>query len=99
MSLFGIRNLAPYLLSDMSCSDGLKVYPSSLWVDYMNERNEKNEFYTFIEITLIWHKKYTKKTTKRHYHDNIKYRDILTHDNRCQLFLILPIPRVQHSQQ
>ena len=61
MSLFGIRNLAPYLLSDMSCSDGLKVYPSSLWVDYMKERNEINEFYTFIEITLSWHKKYTKK--------------------------------------
>ena len=41
----------------------------------------------FEEITLIWHEKYT-KTTKRHYHDNIKYCDILTHDNRHQLFLI-----------
>jgi len=46
----------------------------------------------FIEITLIWHEKYTKKTTKRHYRDNIEYRDILTRDNRHQLFLIPPIP-------
>ena len=28
-----------------------------------------------------------------HYHDNIEYRDILTHNNYChQLFLISPIP-------
>jgi len=33
-----------------------------------------------------------KKTTKRHYHDNIEYRDILTHDNRHQLVLISPHP-------
>ena len=37
-------------------------------------------------------KVYKKKTTKMHYHDNIEYRDILTHDNRHQLFLISPIP-------
>ena len=37
-------------------------------------------------------KVHKKKTTKRHYRDNIEYRDILTHDNRHQLFLILPIP-------
>lgn len=49
MSLFRIRNLAPHLLSDMSCSDGLKVYPSSLWVDYMKEKNEKHEFYTLMQ--------------------------------------------------
>ena len=41
-----------------------------------------------IEITLIWHE----QTTKRHYRDNIEYRDVLTHDNRHQLFLISPIP-------
>jgi len=47
----------------------------------------------FVEITLIWQEKYTKKkTTKRHYHDNIKHCDILTRDNRHQLFLISPIP-------
>jgi len=46
----------------------------------------------FVEITLIWHEKYTKKPTKKHYCDNIEYRDILTHDNRHQLFLISPIP-------
>ena len=61
----------------------------------------------YVEITLIWHEKCTKKTTKRHYRDNIEYRDILTHDNNChnieyrdilthdnnchQLFLISPI--------
>jgi len=33
-----------------------------------------------------------KKPTKRYYRDNIKHRDILTHDNRHQLFLISPIP-------
>jgi len=33
-----------------------------------------------------------KKTTKRHCRGNIKYHDILTHDNRHQLFLISPIP-------
>jgi len=27
----------------------------------------------FVEITLIWQEKYTKKLTKRHYRDNIKY--------------------------
>jgi len=32
------------------------------------------------------------KPTKRHYRDNTEYRDILTHDNRHQLFLISPIP-------
>ena len=32
-----------------------------------------------------------KKTTKRHYRDNIEYHDILTHDDRHQLFLISPI--------
>ena len=32
-----------------------------------------------------------KKTTKRHYHDNIEYRDILTCDNCHQLFIISPI--------
>jgi len=32
------------------------------------------------------------KSTKRHYRDNIEYRDILTHDTRHQLFLISPIP-------
>jgi len=37
-------------------------------------------------------KVYKKKTTKRHYRDNIEYRDILTHDNRHQLFLISPVP-------
>jgi len=51
----------------------------------------------FIEITLIWHEKYTKKTTKRHYRDNIEYCDILTHDNRHQLFLISSIPSVYCS--
>jgi len=45
----------------------------------------------FVEITLIWHEKYT-ILTKRHYRDNMEYRDILTHDNRHQLFLISPIP-------
>jgi len=34
-----------------------------------------------------------KKPAKRHYHDIIKYCDILTHDNHPQLFLISPIPR------
>jgi len=52
----------------------------------------------FIEITLIWHKKYTKKPTKRHYCDNIEYCDILTHDNRHQLFLISPIPTPSAKQ-
>ena len=33
-----------------------------------------------------------KKPTKRHYRDDIEYRDILIHDNRHQLFLISPIP-------
>ena len=28
----------------------------------------------------------------QHYRDNIEYRDILTHDDCHQLFLILPIP-------
>jgi len=37
-------------------------------------------------------RKVYKKPTKRHYCDNIEYRDILTHDNRHQLFLISPIP-------
>jgi len=37
-------------------------------------------------------RKVYKKLTKRHYHDNIEYRDIITHDNRHQLFLISPIP-------
>ena len=32
------------------------------------------------------------KPTKRHYRDNIEYRDILTHDNPHELFLISPIP-------
>ena len=50
----------------------------------------------FIEITLIWHEKYTKNNQK-HYRDNIEYRDILTHDNRHQLFLISPIPTPSHS--
>ena len=31
-----------------------------------------------------------------HYCDNIEYRDILTHDNRHQLFLISPIPSIEH---
>jgi len=31
-----------------------------------------------------------------HYCYNIEYRDILTHDNRHQLFLILPIPIVHN---
>ena len=30
-----------------------------------------------------------------HYHDNIEYRDILTYDDRHQLFLISPIPNDQ----
>ena len=34
-------------------------------------------------------RKVYKKTSKRHYRDNIEYRDILTHDNRHQLFPIL----------
>jgi len=51
--------------------------------------------FAFIEITLIWHEKYTKKPTKRHYRDR-EYRDILTHDNRYQLFLISPIPNYDH---
>jgi len=46
----------------------------------------------FIEITLIWHEKYTKNPTKRHYRDNIEYCDILTHDNHHQLFLVSPNP-------
>ena len=29
-----------------------------------------------------------------HNRDNIEYRDILTHDNRHQLFLISPIPSI-----
>jgi len=32
-----------------------------------------------------------------HYRDNIEYRDILTHNNRHQLFLISPIPN-RHLQ-
>ena len=32
------------------------------------------------------------KPTKRHYRDNIEYRDILTRDNNRQFFLISPIP-------
>jgi len=32
-----------------------------------------------------------KKTAQRNYRYNIEYRDILTHDNRHQLFLISPI--------
>jgi len=37
-------------------------------------------------------RKVYKKTTKRHYRDNIEYRNILTHDNRHQSFQTLPIP-------
>ena len=45
-------------------------------------------------------RKVYKKPTKRHYRDNIEYRDILTCDNRHQLFLISPIPNIeQHSLQ
>ena len=39
----------------------------------------------FIEIMLI----------KRHYRDNIEYCDILTHENRHQLFLISQIPTTE----
>jgi len=35
----------------------------------------------FVEITLIWRKKYTTEPNKRHYCVNIKYHDILTWDN------------------
>jgi len=31
------------------------------------------------------------KPTKMHYRDNIKYRDIVTHDNHYQFNLVLPI--------
>ena len=38
-----------------------------------------------------------RKTTKRHHCDNIEYHDILTHDNRHQLFLISPIPTYKYT--
>ena len=41
--------------------------------------------------------KIIQKTTKRHYRNNIEYRDILTHDNRHQLFLISPSPSHKSS--
>jgi len=39
------------------------------------------------------------KPTKRQYCDNIEYRDILTHVNRHQLFLISPIPKSKYGMQ
>jgi len=39
-------------------------------------------------------RKVYKKSIKWHYRDNIEYHDILTHDDRHQLFLMLSIPNI-----
>jgi len=47
---------------------------------------------TFVEITLIWHKKYTKNQSKGII---VIVSNILTHDSCHQLFLISPIPTLE----
>jgi len=51
----------------------------------------------FVEITPIWHEKYTKKQPKGIIAMILNIMIFFTRDNRHQLFLILPIPSHKHS--